>query len=200
MFWVHANFPSEVQSSVELRVSTSLLGCRNVVNILSTKVSGGRIVGHNHHLASLLSDTNSNISASLPHHLGEMASDWSTHAWFFSKGVILDLRVPTVDGSLCLILCSSSAGHEDVFTVVVVRPVLEGAFSYEVVSPFLSESIELGVDLECSHSVLGSVVVVRCQGVLPELVNVHRVSVQLLGAFPSSCTAPAPGHAFTSFL
>merc|ERR550539_1388033 len=161
MFWVHANFPSEVQSSVEL--STSLLGCRNVVNILSTKVSGGRIVGHNHHLASLLSYTNSNISASLPHDLGEMASDWSTHAWFFSKGVILDLGVPTVNGSLCLILCGSSAGHEDVLTIVVVWPVLEGAFSYEVVSPFLCKSIELGVDLECGHSVLGSVAVVRCQ-------------------------------------
>ena len=84
----------------------------------------------NDDLASLLSDANSNISASLPHHLklnhlnhflstspeikiiiiviqqcspaknhkinhlGEMASDWSTHAWFFSKGVILDLGVP----------------------------------------------------------------------------------------------------------
>merc|ERR550532_325374 len=161
MFWVHANFPSEVQSSVEL--STSLLGCRNVVNILSTKVSGGRIVGHNHHLASLLSDANSDISASFPHHLGEMASDWSTPAWFLSKGVILDLRVPAVDGSLSLILGGPSAGHVDVLTSVVVWPVLEGAFSDEVVGPFLCESIQLGVELECGNSVLGSVAVVRRQ-------------------------------------
>merc|ERR1719500_1030090 len=174
MFWVHANFPSEVQGSVELRVSTSLLGCRNVVNILSTKVSGGRIVGHNHHLASLLSDANSNISASLPDHLGEMASDWSTHAWFFSKGVVLNLRVPTVDGSLCLILCGSSAGHVDVLTVVVVWPVLEGAFSYEVVSPFLGKSIELGAKLECGHSVLCSVAVVRTQELNTDPVDVNK--------------------------
>merc|ERR1711950_53699 len=161
MFWVHANFPSEVQSSVEL--STSLPGCRNVVNILATIVTRGRIVGHNHNLASLLSDANSNISASFPDHLGEMASDWSTPAWFPSKGVVLNLGVPTIDGSLCLILCSASAGHVDVLAIFVVWPVFEGAFSYEVVSPFLCKSIELGVKLECSHSVLGSVGVVRRQ-------------------------------------
>merc|ERR1719391_1926503 len=91
------------------------------------------------------------------------ASDGSAPAWFFSKGVILDLRVPTVDGSLCLLLCCPSTGHVNVLPVGVVWPVLKGVFSYEMVRPFLCESVELGAKLKRSHSMLRSVGVVCCQ-------------------------------------
>ena len=68
-------------------------------------------------LAAFLCHTNSNLRASLPHHLqgqdqseqivlffqiksqgrdlGEMPSDRSATAWFSSEGVVLDLRVPS---------------------------------------------------------------------------------------------------------
>ena len=69
-------------------------------------------------LAAFLCHTDSNLRASLPHHLqvqdqseqmksslkalkslsaylGEMPSDRSTAAWFSSEGVVLDLRVPS---------------------------------------------------------------------------------------------------------
>merc|ERR1719352_699952 len=104
-----------------------------------------------------------------------------------SKLVILNLRVPTVDRSLCLLLCSPSTGHIDVLSVVVVWPVIKFAFSNEFFSPFLCKSIELGADLESGHSVLCSVAVVRSQRVLPELVEVNGVSVQLLAQSLAMC-------------
>merc|ERR1712002_1249409 len=110
-----------------------LLWCRNVVNILANIVARGRIVSYNHNLASLLGNADSKLGASFPHHLGEMASGGSTPAWFLSKGVVLDLRVPIVDSSLSLVLCIPPPRPVEVFSVVVVSPVLKGAFSYKVV-------------------------------------------------------------------
>merc|ERR1719447_1082958 len=66
----------------------------NVVMVLS-RVSRRGVVGHHDHLAALLPDPDSKLSASLPHHLGEVPSLLAVARVF--KFVVLDLRIPTIN-------------------------------------------------------------------------------------------------------
>merc|ERR1719167_74771 len=186
---------SDSSISSVILFTSNLLWREDVVSMLSNVVARRRVVRHHDNLAAFLCQTHSNLRASLPHHLGEMPSDRSVTAWLSSEGVVLDLRVPTINSSLCLLLSCPSTGHVEVLSILVGMPMLEAVHCHQIICPFLCHIVELVVEFEGWHAMFGSVRVVGSQRVLPKFVEVNWCNVDLLGAFTSRNTTPGPCHA-----